>query len=94
VLWVTGVADEVGLTVFKTPEAVMYGANRQTHLNRFPISAISAMMAYSPIVVALPAYRSSFPNGYERVDIKILKWIRRVLQQPESAAAATRRRAS
>ena len=91
-LWVTGVADQVGLTVFKTPEAVMYGANRQTHLNRFPISAISAMMAYSPIVVALPA--SSFPNGYERVDIKILKWIRRVSQQPESAAAATRRRAS
>ena len=90
-LWVTGVADQVGLTVFKTPEAVMYGANRQTHLNRFPISA---MMAYSPIVVALPAYRSSFPNGYERVDIKILKWIRRVSQQPESAAAATRRRAS
>ena len=87
-LWVTGVADEVGLTVFKTPEAVMYGANHQTHLNRFPISAISA------IVVALPAYRSSFPNGYERVDIKILKWIRRVSQQPDSAAAATRRRAS
>ena len=93
-LWVTGVADEVGLTVFQEPEAVMYGANRQTHLNHFPISAISAMMAYSPIVVALPAYRSSFPNGYERVDIKILKWIRRVSQQPASAAAATRRRAS
>ena len=87
-LWVTGVADEVGLTIFKTPEAVMYGANRQTHLNRFPISAISA------IVVALPADRSSFPNGYERVDIKILKWIRRVSQQADSAAAATRRRAS
>ena len=37
---------------------------------------------------------SSFPNGYERVDIKILKWIRRALQQPDSTAAATCRRAS
>jgi hypothetical protein len=36
---------------------------------------------------------SSFPNGYERVDIKILEWIRRVSQQIDSAAAATRRRA-
>jgi hypothetical protein len=40
------------------------------------------------------AYRSSFPNGYEGVDIKILEWIRRVSQQTDSAAAATRRRAS
>jgi hypothetical protein len=40
------------------------------------------------------ADRSSFPNGYERVDIKILEWIRRVSQQSDSAAAATRRRAS
>ena len=40
------------------------------------------------------AYRSSFPNGYERVDIKILEWIRRVSQQTDSTAAATRRRAS
>jgi hypothetical protein len=41
-----------------------------------------------------PAYRSSLPNGYERVDIKILEWIRRVSQQIDSAVAATRRRAS
>ena len=38
------------------------------------------------------ADRSSFPNGYERVDIEILKWIRRVSQQTD--AAATHRRAS
>ena len=40
------------------------------------------------------AYRSSFPNGYERVDIKILEWIRRASQQSDSAAAAMPRRAS
>ena len=40
------------------------------------------------------AHRPSFPNGYERVDIKILEWIRRVSEQTDSAAAATRRRAS
>jgi hypothetical protein len=34
-----------------------------------------------------PAYRSSLPNGYERVDIRILEWIRRVSQQIDSAAA-------
>ena len=38
------------------------------------------------------AYRSSFPNGFERVDIRILEWIRRVSQQTD--AAATHRRAS
>jgi ribosomal protein L32E len=40
------------------------------------------------------AYRSSLPNGYESVNIKILEWIRRVSQQTDSAAAATHRRAS
>jgi hypothetical protein len=42
----------------------------------------------------LLAYRFRFPSGYERVDIKILEWIRRVSQQADSSAAATRRRAS
>ena len=72
----------------------MYGVDRQTDMNCFSLSAIAAMAAHSPIVVSRPAYRSRFPNGYERVDIKILKWIRRVSQQSDSAATATCRRAS
>jgi len=40
------------------------------------------------------AYRFRFPSRYERVDIKILKWIRRASQQSDSAAAAMPRRAS
>jgi hypothetical protein len=71
----------------------MYGADRQTDLNPFSLSAIAVMAADSPIVVSRPTYRTSFPNGYERVDIKILEWIRRV-SQTDSAAGATRRRAS
>ena len=72
----------------------MYGADRQTDLNPLSLSAIAAMAAHSPIVVSRPTYRTSFPNGYERVDIKILEWIRRVSQQVDLAAAATRRHAS
>ena len=72
----------------------MYGVDRQTDMNCFSLSAIAAMVAHSPIVLSRPAYRSSFPNGYELVDIKILEWIRRVSEQTDSAAAATRRRAS
>ena len=72
----------------------MYGVDRQTDMNCFSLSAIAAMAAHSPIVVSRPAYRSRFPNGYERVDIKILEWIRRVSQQSDSAATATCRRAS
>jgi hypothetical protein len=71
----------------------MYGADRQTDLNRFSLSAIAAMVAHSPIAVLRPAYRSNFPNEYEPVDVKILEWIRRS-RQTDSAAAATRRRAS
>jgi hypothetical protein len=71
----------------------MYGADRQNHLNRFSLSAIAAIVAHSPIVVSRPAYRTSFPNGYERVDINILEWIRRS-GQTDSAAAATRCRAA
>ena len=71
----------------------MYGVDRQTDMNCFSLSAIAAMVGHSPIVVSRPACSSSFPNGYERVDIKILEWIRRS-QQTDSAAAATRRRAS
>ena len=40
------------------------------------------------------ACRLGFPSGYESVDIKILEWIRRVSQQTDFAATATRRRAS
>jgi hypothetical protein len=72
----------------------MYGVDRQTDMNCFSLSAIAAMVGRSPIVVSRSAYRTSVPNGYERVDIKILEWIRRVSQQTDSAAAATRRRAS
>ena len=72
----------------------MYGVDRQTDMNCFSLSAIAAMVAHSPIVVSRSAYRTSVPNGYERVDIKILEWIRSVSQQTDSAAAATRRRAS
>ena len=48
----------------------MYGADRQT------LSAIATVVAYSGIVVSRPAHYTSFPNGYEQVDIKILEWIR------------------
>jgi hypothetical protein len=72
----------------------MYGVDRQTDMKCFSLSAMAAMVAHSPIVVSRSAYRTSVPNGYERVDIKILEWIRRVSQQTDSAAAATRRRAS
>jgi hypothetical protein len=71
----------------------MYGADCPNHLSRFSLAAIAAVVAHSPIVVSRPACSSSFPNGYERVDIKILEWIRRS-QQTDSAAAATRCRAS
>jgi hypothetical protein len=70
-----------------------YGAACQTDLNRFSVSPIAALVAHSPIVVSQPAYRTSVPNGYDRVDIKILEWIRRS-QQADSAAAATCRRTS
>ena len=70
-----------------------YGAARQTDLNRLSVSPIAAMVAHSPIIVSWPAYRMSVPNGYDRVDIKILEWIRRS-QQADSAAAATCRRTS
>jgi len=62
--------------------------------NRLTLLAVTALVAHAPILVFPPAHRTWFPNGYERVDIKILEWIRRVSQQSDSAAAATRRRAS
>jgi hypothetical protein len=65
----------------------MYGADRQT------LSAIAAAAAHSRIVVSRPAHHTSFPNGYEHVDIKILEWIRRVPRKIDPAAA-THRRAS
>ena len=72
----------------------MYGVDRQTDMNCFSLSAIAAMVGHSPIVVSRSAYRTSVPNGYERVDIKTLEWIRRMSQQSDAAATATRRRAS
>jgi hypothetical protein len=59
----------------------MYGANTQT------LSAIATVVAHSRIVVSRPAHYTSFPNGYEQVDIKILKWIRRAPQEIGPAAA-------
>ena len=49
----------------------MYGADCPNHLSRFSLAAIAAVVAHSPIVVSRPACSSSFPNGYERVDIWI-----------------------
>ena len=96
VLQVTLCHQRSALKCLQVSEAVMsylkYGPVRQTDLNRFSVSAIAAMVA-SPTIVSRPADRTSVPNGYERVDIKILEWIRRS-QQAESAAAATCRRAS
>jgi hypothetical protein len=65
----------------------MCGADRQT------LSAIATVAAHSRIVVSRPAHCTSFPNGYEQVDIKILEWIRRVPREIDPAAA-TRRCAS
>ena len=45
--------------------------------NRFTLSAIVARVPRSPILVSWPAHRTRFPNGYERIDIEILEWIRR-----------------
>jgi hypothetical protein len=45
--------------------------------NRFTLSAVTALVAHAPILVFPPAHRTRFPNGYERVDIKILEWIQR-----------------
>jgi hypothetical protein len=41
------------------------------------LSAVTALVAHAPILVFPPAHRTRFPNGYERVDIKILEWIQR-----------------
>jgi hypothetical protein len=48
------------------------------------ILAIAPLVPRSPIVVSSPAHRTRFPNGYERVDIEILEWIRRAPQQAHS----------
>ena len=45
--------------------------------HRFTLSAVTALVAHAPILVFPPAHRTPFPNGYERVDMKILEWIRR-----------------
>jgi hypothetical protein len=49
--------------------------------NRFTLSALATLAAHSPILVSRSAHRTRFPRGYERVDIKILEWIRRAPQQ-------------
>jgi hypothetical protein len=59
----------------------MYGADRQT------LSATATAVAHSRIAVSRPVHSTSFPNGYEQVDIKILQWIRRVPQEIDPAAA-------
>ncbi|HEV2697237.1 MAG TPA: hypothetical protein VGU90_04535 [Terriglobales bacterium] len=59
----------------------MCGADRQT------LSAIATVVTHSRIVVSRPAHYTSFPNGYDQVDIKILEWIRRVPQEIDPAAA-------
>jgi len=43
--------------------------------NRLTLLAVTALVAHAPILVFPPAHRTWFPNGYERVDIKILEWI-------------------
>ena len=43
--------------------------------NRLTLLAVTAPVAHAPILVFPPAHRTWFPNGYERVDIKILEWI-------------------
>jgi hypothetical protein len=58
----------------------MYGADRQT------VSAIATVVAHSRIVVSPPAHYTSFPNGYEQVDMRILEWIRRTPQEIDPAA--------
>jgi hypothetical protein len=59
----------------------MYGADRQA------LSATATVVAHSRIVISRPAHYTSFPNGYEQVDIKILKWIRRAPREIDPAAA-------
>jgi hypothetical protein len=59
----------------------MCGTDRQT------LSATATVVAHSHIVVSRPAHYTSFPNGYEQVDIKILQWIRRVPQEIDPVAA-------
>jgi hypothetical protein len=59
----------------------MYGADRQA------LSATATVVAHSRIVISRPAHYTSFLNGYEQVDIKILQWIRRAPREIDPAAA-------
>jgi hypothetical protein len=59
----------------------MYGADRQA------LSATATVVAHPRIVISRPAHYTSFPNGYEQVDIKILQWIRRAPREIDPAAA-------
>ena len=59
----------------------MYGADRQA------LSATATVVAHSRIVISRPDHYTSFPNGYEQVDIKILQWIRRAPREIDPAAA-------
>ena len=48
---------------------------------RFTPAAFAALVSHSPILISSSAWHTRFPRGYERVDIRILEWIRRWRQQ-------------